>query len=111
LGIALEAEKNWKLKLRYGKLQTPFQHFTMMAEGEIVETNADFDIQVGTPAFFRMNVWALDPEQAVDMIITIGRHIGFETTGRVYTYSTEAKEPPNENPRAYDLNFTPFEKD
>lgn len=107
----MEAEKNWKLKLRYGKLQTPFQHFTMMADGEIVETNEDFDIEAGTPAWFSMNLWALDGEQAVDMIITIGRHIGFEATGEIFTYSTDAREPPGEQPRAYGLNFTPYKKD
>ena len=28
-----DEDKNWKLKLRYGKLKTPFQHFTLIADG------------------------------------------------------------------------------
>ena len=29
---AEEQEKDWKLKLRYGRIQTPFHHFTVLAE-------------------------------------------------------------------------------
>ncbi len=32
-----EQEKDWKLKLRYGKLQTPYQHFTLIAKGIVGE--------------------------------------------------------------------------
>jgi hypothetical protein len=31
-----QADKDWKLKLRYGKLKTQYKHFTALAEG-IVE--------------------------------------------------------------------------
>lgn len=40
-------EKDWKLKLRYGKLKTPFKHFTAIANGEVVEIVEDFDYKLG----------------------------------------------------------------
>ena len=28
---------DWKLKLRYGKLKTPFSHFTVLADGKVIK--------------------------------------------------------------------------
>jgi hypothetical protein len=45
------------------------------------------------------------------MIRTIGQHVGFACTGRIYVYDTEAEEPPGSEPRGYNLKFTRYERD
>ncbi|MFC5755276.1 MULTISPECIES: hypothetical protein [unclassified Rhizobium] len=97
--------KNWKLKLRYGKLKTAFRHFTVIADGEIAEANPDFETTEGAAAFFSMHAWAADGDEATDMAVKIGRHVGFNATGRIYLYSTDPQEPPRDQPFAYGLNF------
>ncbi|RUM05426.1 hypothetical protein [Rhizobium chutanense] len=97
--------KNWKLKLRYGKLKTAFRHFAVIADGEIITSNADFDTTAGSAAIFSMQAWATDDDQAVDMVVTIGRNLGFSASGRIYVYSTEPQQPPSEAPHAYGLKF------
>lgn len=106
----LRGVKNWKLKLRYGQAKTQFSHFTILADGEVIASNTDFNTQLG-PAFFAMSVWAVDSDQAIDMARTIGEHLGFACTGEVYVYDTEPAEPPGDKPRGYNLNFTSYERD
>jgi hypothetical protein len=104
-------DKHWKLKLRYGKLQTPFQHYSVIAEGLVGELMEGFSCRKGN-AFMGMKVWASSTEEAENMSRVIGREIGFDVTGRVYVYSTEPSEPPDaSNPRAYQINFNPFDPD
>ncbi|OWV83950.1 hypothetical protein ATY75_05115 [Rhizobium sp. N122] len=100
--------KNWRLKLRYGKLKTAFRHFAVIADGEVVTSNVDFGTTAGSAAFFSMQAWAIDSEQATDMVVRIGRDVGFEASGRVYVYSTEPQQPPGQNPHAYGLNFRQY---
>ena len=101
-------DKNWKLKLRYGKLKTPFQHFTLIVEGKVEHLSEDFSCPKGS-AFMAMKVWAISWEEACDMIRAIAEHIGFEVTGRINVYETPPTSPPRENPYGYDINFTPFD--
>jgi hypothetical protein len=106
----MEWGKNWKLELRYGRRTTPFAHYSGIAEGEVGELADGFSCRSG-PAFMGMKMWASSTEEAVDMVRAIGAEIGFTTTGRIYIYETDPAEPPGENPRGYDITFTPFEKD
>ena len=99
--------KDWKLKLRYGKLQTPFKHVTILAEGVVRELRDGYVCPPGD-AFMGMKAWALSDEQAADMIKTIGSQIGFEVTGEIQIYYSEPLEPPQENPYGYDINFHSF---
>ena len=103
--------RNWKLKLRYGKLKTAFCHFTVIGDGEIVAANPDFETIEGAAAFFALKAWAKDSEEAADMLIVIGSHQGFEATGRIYIYTTDPEQPPQEKPYAYDLNFHQYQRD
>jgi hypothetical protein len=103
--------KNWKLKLKYGKLDTAFRHFTLIGDGEIMEANPDFDTTKGSAAFFSMKVWAKDQDEATDMLVTIGSEVGFSATGKIYIYTTDPEQPPGDNPRAYDLGFNQYERD
>lgn len=98
---------DWKLKLRYGKLTTPFSHFTVIAEGEMKADDNEFGCPVGN-AMMGMKAWASSSEEAGDMIRVIGEQLSFSITGRTYVYDTEPEQPPRENPNGYDIHFTPF---
>ncbi|MGV3658237.1 MAG: hypothetical protein ACO1NX_09790 [Chitinophagaceae bacterium] len=67
-----EFENDWKLKLRYGKLQTCYKHITVIAEGIAGELEDGFDCPPGN-AFMSMKTWASSDEEAADMIQAIGK--------------------------------------
>lgn len=98
---------DWKLKLRYGRLNTPFQHYTAMAEGTVGNLAERFSCPPG-PAFMTMKTWASSAEESADMIRVIGGQIGFTVTGDIQIYETKPLQPPRDNPHGYDINFTPF---
>lgn len=107
----LRGLKNWKLKLRYGRVTTDFHHYTLLADGEVLSPNAGYGTTDTGPAFFGMKVWAYNSDQAIDMIRTIGQQVGFACTREVLVYDTEPEEPPGAKPRGYDLKFTRYEPD
>ena len=102
-----EFEKDWKLKLKYGKISTPFNHFTVIAKGEVGNLEDEFECPKG-PAYMGMKVWTESISEAAEMIQVIGKQIGFLITGETEIFETEPQEPPRENPFGYDINFTPF---
>lgn len=105
---AEEHEKDWKLKLRYGKLTTPFHHYTVIAEGTVGQLAEGFSCPPGS-AFMAMKTWASSTDESADMVAVIGRQIGFTVTGDIQIYDTEPVEPPRERPFGYDIQFTPFD--
>jgi hypothetical protein len=105
-----EQLKDWKLKLRYGKMKTPFHHYTVIAEGLVEKLEHGFECRQG-PAFMGMKTWATSSEESADMITAIGKDIGFKVTGRIQIYETEPSEPPCEKPYGYNINFTSFDSD
>ena len=103
-------ESDWKLKLRYGKLETPFSHFTVLAEGRMTNVDNDFDCPIGD-AWMIIKTWATDADESGHMLQVIGEKIGFHTTGKIEVYETDPAEPPRDNPFGYAINFTPFGDD
>ncbi len=106
---AVEDEKNWTLKLRYGKETTPYKHFTAMGDGVVGELSEGFDCEKG-PAIMAMKTWAVDADESADMLRVIGGQIGFDATGEIQIYETEPEQPPKENPFGYDINLTPYDE-
>lgn len=102
--------KDWKLKLRYGRLTTNFKHFTVLADGEVGELIEGFDCRPGR-AWMSMKVWAADADEAVDLIDLVGKDVGFTVDGRTHVYTTEPTEPPRERPCAYDIKFSSYNRD
>ncbi len=100
--------KDWKLKLRYGKLSTQFEHYALLAYGQIFDASNNENSDVG-PAIMTMKVWASSHDEAFDMIRDIGEDVGFQVTGRIQLYDTDPEEPPREAPYGYDINFTTYE--
>ncbi len=102
-------EKDWKLKLRYGKLCTPFHHYTVLADGIVGELVEGFNCRPGK-AWMGMKTWATSTGESVDMIKVIGEQIGFTVTGSVEVYETEPTQPTQDNPHGYDIKFTPYDE-
>lgn len=100
-------DNDWKLRLRYGQLQTPYKHITLLATGMAGELDENYGCPPGA-AIMGMKVWALSDEEAAEMIQVIGREIGFKVTGNIRIYYTAPEQPPTENPYGYDINFTPI---
>jgi hypothetical protein len=82
----------------------------LIAEGIVGDLMDCFHCRKGS-AFMAMKVWASSHEEAFDMMLSIGRQIGFETTGRIHLYDTDPTSAPRENPYGYDIKFTPFDPD
>ena len=101
------ADKNWKLRLRYGQLSTPFTHYTVIGDGLAGTLEDVFECRPGS-AVMAMKVWATDADEAADMIRTIGKQIGFDVTGKIEIYDTEPEVAPGEHPHGYGINFTPY---
>jgi len=105
-----EADKNWKLKLRYGKRTTPYTHYTVLAEGLVAELTEGLSCPPGS-AWMAMKNWASSPAESAAMVRAIGKEIGFTVTGRVHVYETEPVRSPKNEPYGYDITFTPFDSD
>jgi hypothetical protein len=99
--------KNWKLDLRYGRMTTPFKHFTAIADGVVGDLVEGFECPPGT-AFMAMKCWASSTDESADMIQSIGEQIGFKVTGKIEVFVTEPEQPPGNNPHGYDIGFTPY---
>mgnify|MGYP001555136743 CR=1 FL=1 len=101
--------KDWKLKLRYGKLTTSYKHYTVLVPVKIDKYIEDFDAQPGT-AWITVNTWTKDRNEACNMITDIGQQSGFIITGKFEVYATEAMQPPQESPYAYNVNFSYYKE-
>ena len=101
------AEQDWKLRLKYGRLITPYKHFTIIADGEVDELAEGFECPKGK-AYMGMKIWAESIDQSADVYQNVGEQIGFSITGQLQIYESEPEQAPGENPSAYDIIFTPF---
>jgi hypothetical protein len=105
----IEDTKDWKLRLRYGKLTTTFKHFTVLADGVVGKLEDGFERRPGR-AWVSMKTWATDADESMDMIRVIGERIGFTVDGHIEVYVTEPDQPPGEKPHVYDIRFTPYDE-
>ena len=101
------ADTDWKLRLRYGQVNTPFKHYTVLGDGTAGTLEDGFECRPG-PAIMTMRVWATDADEAAHMIRTIGKHIGFDVAGKIEIYDTEPEVAPGEHPHGYGISFTPY---
>jgi hypothetical protein len=102
-----KAPRDWKLLLRYGRLTTPYDHFTVLVDVDVIEGNADWNSEVG-PAWMAMKVWASSADAAAGIVCDIAPQVGAEVRGKVAAYKTDPDEPPQDLPSAYGLQFTPY---
>lgn len=102
--------QTWKLELRYGRLVTPYTHFTAIVDGVAGELQDGFECRPGN-AVMSMKTWAIDADESAHMIRVIGQQIGFSTSGKIQIYETEPEQPPGNNPHGYDIRFVPYDED
>ncbi|NML66583.1 hypothetical protein HHL22_15345 [Hymenobacter sp. RP-2-7] len=102
-----EEIKNWKLKLRYGKLTTIYQHFTSITEGVVAKES---DYAVGN-AFMALKMWVKDDSEAIDLVSSVAKQVGFVIKDKVELFNTDPIQPPQQEPYGYDLKFTYFKAD
>ena len=98
--------KNWKLKLRYGKLLTPYKHYTAITKGFVKEVST---YSPGS-AFMAIKIWAITYDDAANLIESVARQIDFTITGKIEIFDTEPQEPPKDDAYGYDLGFTYFQE-
>ncbi len=103
-------DSDWKLKLRYGKTSTPFQHATLLAVGYMDQARHDYGVDQG-PAVMAAKIWSISDLDAVEIVAQVGRDIGFRITGNIEIYRTDPEEPPIDKPSVYGVNFTPFSEE
>ena len=103
-----QQEQDWKSKLRFGKLTTPYEHYTVIAEGVVGELAEGYSCRAGS-AFMSMKTWASSPEEATDMVLAIGSHIGFRISGEIHVFESNPSKPPGDRPLGYDIQFKPFD--
>ncbi|MBE9586247.1 hypothetical protein IM792_17470 [Mucilaginibacter sp. JRF] len=101
--------KNWKLKLRYGKIRTPYKHYTLITPVSISEYIEDFSARPGT-AYLGAKIWATDSDEAVVILEDIGESTGYAITGSIEIYDTAPEQEPGDKPYAYDFKFTYYEE-
>jgi len=105
----MKDEKNWKLKLRYGKESTPYKHFTALGDGVVGDLVDGFECRKG-PAVMAIKTWATDANESADMLRVIGSRIGFLASDEIQIYETDAEQPPKDRPFGYDIRFTPYDE-
>ena len=86
-----EPPADWKLKLRYGRLKTTFQHFTTLSDGVLREASPESECPAGS-AWMSLKVWASSADEAISVTRSMGDRVGFEITGRTLVYDTEPEE-------------------
>ena len=103
-----KSEKNWKLKLRYGKLRNQLTHYTIIAPVVITHFIDDFDAKPGK-AYAGVKIWAHDANHAFEIFQDVGSQIGYEVTGKMELYKTDPEQAPDKEPYAYGINFSYYE--
>jgi hypothetical protein len=101
---------DWKLRLRYGRLQTPYTHFTLIADGALTRPNEKLDGKPGK-AFLGAKIWAKDGDQAFDIFRDVADRAGFEIRDKIDLWTTEPKHPPGDIPSVHDPKLTPYRED
>ena len=104
-----EDPKDWKIKLRYGKLTTSFEHFAVFADGIVRQLVDGYYCRPGR-AWMAMKAWATDIDESMDMIRVIGNQIGFSVDGKIEVYTAEPEEPPRDKPHGYHIRFMPYDE-
>jgi hypothetical protein len=105
-----KTDSDWRLKLRYGKLTTPYIHLTLIGDGRIIRP-LPVNGEVCSRAFMRMKVWAGNNEAAQAIFLSTAPDVGFEADGQIYIYETEPDIPPRNTPVAYDIGFNLYNDD
>ncbi len=98
-------EKFRKLKPWYTQARTPYHHFTIVAPVVIKEYINKLKASPGK-AHVDINLWALDFDEAIEMVRAAAKTHGFIIDGKIKIYCTDPVKPPKEKPYIYSTTFT-----
>lgn len=101
---------DWKLKLRYGKMKTPYKHFVLLADCFVGNLIEEYKCS-SENAIVSIKIWAVDGDQAAEIFQDIGRQIGFNVKDKIEIFDKPADQPPTDSPSAYGINFTPYDNE
>lgn len=79
--------KNWKLRLRFGKLKTHLKGFVTIVECSGPHSNL----------FLTVQTWAEDPDQAIEIAIAEAKRRGYQPF-KAQLYDKDLDFPPRNNP-------------
>lgn len=102
-----EHPKDWKLKLRYGRLKTPFVHMVVLSYVEILTPDEKLGTITG-PAVMMFKGWARNDDEFFEMTEHYAEMLGANVVGKTELYTGEPEQPPAAKPFGYDINFTPY---
>ena len=105
----MDSSSDWKLKLRYGKAVTPYQHFSLIGGGMMLDESNKYDCRVGT-AVMSAKIWALSETDAADTFQMMGDKVGFYVDQTIEVFKTEPDEPPTDYTYGYDIGFIPYDE-
>ena len=107
-----EEIKDWFLKLRYGKIKTPFHHYTVLVDVFTEKEITDYNSNVCPKgnAWMGVKVWANDADEAADIARMLASNLGLALNNDIQVFSTKPEMPPQEKPFAYDSKFTPYDE-
>ena len=101
-------DADWKLKLRYGKVTTPFNHYSVLGGGMMLDDTNKYQCRTGS-AVMSLKIWARNETDAAETFEMVGDKVGFYVDQAIEIYSTEPDEPPRENSYGYDISFVPYD--
>ena len=103
----LLASDDWKALYQAGKLNTPYKHFSAIADGIAGLDAMQYGGKPG-PSWLGMRLWATSSDEAIQMFQLFAERAGFAVKGKIEVYDTEPAEPPREAPHFYGVKFTPY---
>ncbi len=100
--------KDWKLRLRYGQISTPYTHSTALIDVEVSKPTPENGAKCIGPAWLGIKLWATGKDKACDMADLFAHHFDCEPR-EIHPYDTPPEEPPRENPYGYGLTLTSYQ--
>ena len=101
------ASEDWKALYQAGKLETPYKHFSAIADGVAGPGAVAHGGRPG-PSWLGMRLWARSADEATQMFRVFADQAGFAVKGKVEVFDTEPLEAPRDAPHFYGVRFTPY---
>ena len=105
--LTLLASEDWKALYEAGKLNTPYKHFSAIADGVAGPLAVQYGGKPGS-SWLGMRLWAASADEATQMFRVFAEQAGFAVKGKIEVYDTQPAEPPRDAPHFYGVKFTPY---
>ena len=105
--LTVLASDDWKALYQAGKLNTPYKHFSVIADGVAGPGAVQHGGRPG-PSWLGMRLWATSADEAIHMFRLFAEQSGFAVKAKIEVHDSEPLEPPRDAPHAYGVKFTPY---